>query len=186
MVNDLKKLLGKLEKYLYERVFVNFTQLPGYIERPIAKYLPLLSIALGLLCLLDTYNLWHAAHNVNSLLGYANTYGNLYGIPRTSVDHHMSLAFWLAIITLLFEAYLFFKASSLVAKSLKAGWELIYYAFVVNVVYGIIMLFSFYGGIGTLLERFLFSFVCLYVLFEIRDAFTTKNTIKKKKKAKAA
>ena len=180
MVKDLKRQLSRLENYLYDSIYCNFSQLPEYLEKPLLKYLPAISIILGLLCLLSCYDLWHTAHSVNALISYANANAGFYGVPRMSVDHHMGFGFYLAVVILLFEAYLFFKASQRVNRRTKAGWDLLFYGFVVNVVYGIVMLFNFYGGFGTFFERLLFSLVSFYFLFEIRDSFSLHHPHKKK------
>jgi lysylphosphatidylglycerol synthetase-like protein (DUF2156 family) len=176
----MKRYLGSLEKYLGDNVFNNFSQLPDYIENPLIKYLPLISFIFGLLCLLSAYGLWNSAHTASSLVTYGNQYGALYGVPRVSTSSNMNLAFWLAIICMVSEAFLFFRAVPTLTKKLKAGWSLAYYALVLNIVYGAVMLFSNYGGSVTLIERILFSFVSFYFLFEVREVYTNKVTQPKK------
>lgn len=172
MKNSVKGFLDALEQRLVD-FYISLPQLADYIEEPVFRYLPVITVALGLLALYDSYALWHSAHSVNSLIIYTNNYGGAYGVPKVPIDSHMGLAFWLSLFTLLIEAYLFLKAYPLVKRQLKSGWNLIYYAFVLNVVYGIIMLFSYYGGLTGLIERVIVSLFCLYFLFEIRDHYLT-------------
>jgi hypothetical protein len=171
METNVKKLLTNLENSLIN-FYNSLPQLADYLEQPLIKFLPYLSVILGLLSFYSAYGLWHAAHTANSLITYANSYGNLYGVQKVHLNHHMSVAFWLAIVTLVFEGVLFIKAFGATKNRLKSGWDLVYSALVVNVVYGIILMFSYYGGIGTLGDRLLFSLICLYFLFEIRDAYS--------------
>lgn len=170
MYSSIKQFLSNLEE-----TFINFyntlPQMAEYLEQPLIKCLPYISFILGLLSLYSMYDLWHSAHSVNTLITFANDYGKVYGVPKVHLNHHMGPAFWLAMLALLLEAVLFFKAYSGTKARLKSGWDLVYAAFVVNVIYGIILLFSYYGGIGTLADRLLFSLVCLYFLFEIRDSY---------------
>ncbi|HET8991705.1 MAG TPA: hypothetical protein VFN31_01575 [Candidatus Saccharimonadales bacterium] len=184
MINKLKKLLGNTEEYLQQKVFINFPQLPAYAEEPLIKYLAYISLFLGLLSLYCAYNLWYTAHHVSSLITYANQYNNMYGIPKMAVDNHMDVAFWLGIVALLLEAYLFFKAFRLLKNKAIGAWDFIYYAFIVNVVYGLIMLFNAYGGKIVLIERLLVSFACLYFLFEIRDAYKPESLTKPRRSKK--
>lgn len=179
MVSKLQKYLDNLEKFLEENIFSNFPPLADYIEKPLVKYLPFISLVLGLLCLLSAYDLWQTAHTVNSLVIYANNFKWTTGYQKLPVNYHMGLAFWLGMLSLIIEALLFFKAISGLNKRIKSGWKLVYYALVLNVVYGIVMLFSTYGGSGNLIERLLFSLVCFYFLFSIIDSY--KSTKKNKK-----
>jgi hypothetical protein len=46
-----------------------------------------------------------------------------------------------------------------------------FYALLVNVAYGVVMLFTNYGGIGTLLSTLIGSAIGLYLLFQIRSSY---------------
>ncbi len=181
MVKQLKQYLDQLELILTRKLYTNFGSLSSDNQKKLVKFLPSISFALGALCLIGAYSLWRAAQSLNSLINYSTTNGHYYGVPAFQIGLHKNLFFWLSILLLLYEAYLFIRAISLVKRHLLTGWNLIYYAFVVNVVYGIAMLFSYYGGIDTLLIRLVVSLVCLYYLFAIKDYYHTTARSRKTK-----
>ncbi len=176
MIATLKNILAKLEGFIGSRVISNLPDIDISLKRAITKHLPVISLAFGLICLYMAFDQWHNAEHVTSLIQYANQNEHMYGIPSMPVSSHMDLAFWLGILILIIMAYLFFKAISRLKAKNKEGWNLVYYAIVINVGYGVIMLLNYYGGNWLLIEHLLFSVFCLYFLFEVRALFKTDDS----------
>ena len=169
-MHKLNEKLTRLEKYIDDKVALLYP-LPDSSQRSLVKFTPWLSVILGLLSLVNLNSLWHNAHTANSLVYYANTYSAVYHIPKVPVNLPHNFAFWVSIVLLIIEALLFLGAYKDAKRKLKSGWDLIYYALLINIVYGIFMLFSHYGGIGTLIARIIFSSVCFYFLFQVRELY---------------
>jgi len=86
----------------------------------------------------------------------------------------MGLAVWLALGVLLVEAILYLLAFPATRDRKKSGWDLMFYAALVNIVYAVVVLFSNYGGIGSLLGSLIGSAIGLYLLFQIRASYLKK------------
>ena len=53
----------------------------------------------------------------------------------------------------------------------KSGWNLLYYALLLNLAYGIVMAFTNYGGFSYLIGAVIGSAIGLYLLFQIRSSY---------------
>jgi hypothetical protein len=144
--------------------------LPSNGKKALVQYLPWINLILGLLTLYTVYVLWHWAHYASSLLNYANSLSAAYGGP-TVATNRMDAALWLGLLVLLVEALLFVAAFPGTRDRKKAGWDLLFYAALVNVAYGVVILFSNYGGLGSLVGTVIGSAIGLYFLFQIRGSY---------------
>ncbi len=61
----------------------------------------------------------------------------------------------------------------------KSGWDLLFYALLINVVYGIVVAFTDYGGFGSLIGSLVGSAIGAYFLFQIRVSYSTGKAAKK-------
>ncbi len=78
---------------------------------------------------------------------------------------------WLSIAVLVVEALLYIAAFNPTKARKKSGWDLLFYALLVNVAYGIVVAFTYYGGIGRLLGSLIGSAIGFYFLFQIRASY---------------
>lgn len=161
--------LQSLENNL-EDVFVKKAPaLPENGKKAIVEWLPWINLVLGVLSLWAAYALWHWAHIANSLIDYANTLSAAYGGP--TVGTRMSAVLWLGLAVMIVQALLYLAAFPALRDRKKSGWDLIFYALLINVVYGVVVLFSDYGGFGNLLGSLIGSAIGLYFLFQIRGHY---------------
>lgn len=165
--------LQSLETNLNEIFAKNAPQLPANAKKVIVEYLPYINLILGILTLAAAYSLYNAAHAVNSLVDYANNLSAAYGGTKIAVSH-LTATVWLAIAVLVVEAVLYIAAFPGTKARKKAGWDLLYYALLINVVYGIVAAFTDYGGVGRLVGSVIGSAVGFYFLFQIRGNYLGK------------
>jgi hypothetical protein len=173
-----------LEKRL-DNIFVKQApELPANGKKALVKYLPWVNLILGLLALYTVYVLWHWAHLANNLVNYANSLSAAYGGPQIA-NSRMTFGIWLGLIVLAVEAVLYIAAYPATRDRKKSGWDLMFYALLINVVYGILVLFTDYGGVGSLIGALVGSGIGLYLLFQIRDSYgrSRPRTVKAGKKA---
>ena len=160
---------NSIEKRLDEIFVKNAPALPAGGKKFLVEYLPWISLVVGAVTLLMVINLWHWAHVANGLINYANQISAAYG--GTKVGDRLTVTIWLSMAVLVIEAVLYLAAFSGLKNKKKAGWNLLFYALLVNVVYGIIALFNNYGGIGDLLGSVIGFAIGAYFLFQIRASY---------------
>lgn len=174
-----------LLKSLESRLDVIFNQkaptLSRNAKKVIVQYLPWINLILGVFTLLAVRALWSWAHVANGLVNYVNNLNANYGLPAAPV-HRMGFGIWLAVIVLAIEAILYIAAFPGTRAHKKSGWNLLFYALIINVVYGVIILFTSYGGISSLIETVIASAIGAYFLFQIRSTYTnaTRRSVAKR------
>ncbi len=162
--------LGQLEKSL-EGIFVKSApKLPERGKEMLVAWLPWINLIVGLFTLLSVYWLWHWAHVANSLVDYANSLSAALG-GGTVVTHRLTAGIWLSLIVLAVEAVVYLAAFPGTRARRKSGWDLLFLGLLINVVYGIVILFTSYGGFGTFLSSLIGSVIGLWLLFQIRDKY---------------
>lgn len=163
-------LLKQLETTLDDLFGKKAPPLPPNGKKALVQYLPWINLVLGLLTLYTVLMLWHWAHLANNLVNYANSLSAAYGGPTTATNH-MGAGIWLGLLILAAEALLYIAAFPATRDRKKSGWNLMFYALLVNVVYGVVITFSSYGGIGNLIGTLIGSSIGLYLLFQIRSSY---------------
>ncbi len=161
--------LTSIEKSLDEVFVKNAPALPPGGKKFLVSYMPWLSLIIGVLSLLAAWNIWRWAHLTNNLVDYANQLSATYGGPL--VDDRLTVTVWLSMIVLAISAILYLAAFSGLKNQKKSGWNLVFYALIINVVYGVVSLFSSYGGIGNLIGALLGFAIGSYFLFQIRASY---------------
>ncbi len=174
----MQTLLKSLETTLDDIFVKKAPPLSPSGKKALVQYLPWINLILGLLSLYTVYIVWHWAHAVNSLVNYANTFSAAYGGP-TIATHRLGFGIWLGLLVLAFEALLYIAAFPATRDRKESGWRLLYYALLVNVVYGVVITFTAYGGIGNLIATVIGSAIGLYLLFQIRSSYLKQPAAKK-------
>jgi len=142
-------------------------------QKGLVKYLPWISFVLGLFSLYSAWLLWHWAHVANSLINYANSINQLYGGTSVVGLQKMTAGIWISIVILLVESVMLLAAYPWLKDLRKSGWNLLFYISIINIVYGIFVMFTDYGSLFNLIESLIITAIGLYFLFEIRDHYKT-------------
>ena len=166
-------LLTDLEKSL-ENVFVKSApKLPEKGKEMLVSWLPWINLVLGILTLWAVYWLWQWAHVASDLTGYVNELNRVYGGPDIAV-RELTAMVWVGLIVLAVEAVLFLMAFQATRARTKRGWDLMFYALLVNLVYGVLVIFTDYGGVGSFIGYLIGSVVGFWLLFQIRGKYLGK------------
>lgn len=152
--------------------------LPPGGKRALVEYLPWINLVLGVFTLYAAYGLWHWAHIANSLINYANSWSAAYGGPKIATNQ-MTIGLWLGLVVLIIEGLIYLAAFPATRARKKSGWDLLFYALLINVAYGVIVAFTSYGGIGSLIWTIIGSAIGLYLLFQIRSSYLRAPAAKK-------
>lgn len=173
---------ASLEKSLDELFVKNGPKLPEGFKKWLVKYLPWITVIIGVLTLLATLSLWRAGHTVNELVDYANQLSQAYGGESVSASK-LGVGYWLALITLAAEAILYIAAFPALRQHKKSGWDLMFYALLVNVAYGFFAIFTSYAGVGNFIGSLIGAAIGGYFLFQIRSSYTKSKAATPAKKA---
>ena len=158
-------------------------QLPENVKKFIVKYLPIVNLVLGILSLLATLSLWSWANTTTRIIDNVNTISAIYG-GKEVVPNRLSLLVWLSLIVLAVEAVLYIAAYPGTKAKKKSGWNLLFYAALLNLAYGIVNAFTDYGTVMSLVGTLIGTVIGLFFLFQIRSYYTgstTKSASKTKK-----
>jgi hypothetical protein len=164
--------LNSLEKSLDDVFVKNAPKLPEGGKKVLVEWLPWLNLVGGLLTLWAAYALWNWAHVANGLINYANDLSRAYGGGDVVADR-LTAGIWLGIAVLVVEGVLYLLAFPATRDRKKQGWNYMFYALLVNIVYGLVVLFTDYGGFGSFLGTLVGSVIGLWLLFQIRGSYTS-------------
>lgn len=167
--------MNSLEQTLNDVFVKKAPALPNGVKEWIVKYLPYINLVLGVLSLLAAYNLWHWAHTINRYGDLVNSLSAAYGGSQV-VSNRLGFAVWLALIVMIVEAVIYIIAFAPTRDRKKSGWDLLFLALLINVVYGLVMLFSGYNGFGSLVGSVIGTAIGLYFLFQIRAKYLHEKT----------
>lgn len=173
-------VLQSLESTLNDFFVKKAPPLPDNSKKALVKYLPWINLALGILTLYSAKLLWNWAHEVNKLVDYANRLNALYG-GSASVADRMSFGVWFGLAVLIAGAIIYIAAFPGARDRKKSGWNLMFYALLLNVVYGVVTFFTDYGSFANLLGAIIGSGIGLYLLFQIRASYSAKGVAASRK-----
>ncbi len=145
-------------------------QLSESSRRTIVNNMPWLALLLGILSLLATLSLWRWSHTTQASIDYLNQLSQELG-GKTITAQRLTVFVWCSMAILFAEALIFLSAFSGTRKRRKAGWNMIFYALLINIIYGIVITLSAYDGGGRLIISLLTSTLGLYFLFQIRSYY---------------
>lgn len=162
LVKPIEALLAPL--------FKSLPSLPDGVKKTIVKIWPWAALILGVLQLFALYSLWQLGNFTNQWANYANQIYAVTGQPGT---YGLSVIYYVGLAVLAVDAILLLLAFAPLKSYKKSGWNLLIISTVINLAYGIIMLFdASYGGVGNLVSAIISSLIAFYFLFQVRDYYT--------------
>lgn len=165
-------LLNKLEKTL-EPIYKSVPSLPPKGREGLAKAMPVLALVFGILQIVSFIGLWRLAHSTNEFVDYANQLSRNYGSGE--MVNHLGLFYWIALLTILLDAVILLVAYPALRDRKKQGWDLLFLATTVNLVYGLLATFDgTYGGVSKLFGALIGSAIAYYFVFQVREYYMPK------------
>ena len=165
--------LEKLETTLDDVLNKKAPKLPENGRKSLAGALWWLALVFGVLQLWGAWALWRVAHQ----LDYVNSVLDAYGVPTPA--NNLGMLYYLALIVIVVTAVIALLAAPGLKAMKKQGWNLLFYSMLVNVAYGVVVLFASYGGFGNMVVALLGSVVGAYLLFQVRGEFMKAHAHKK-------
>jgi hypothetical protein len=158
--SQLDKLFGKDSPY----------QLPTSTKKSLANATWWIILIVGLLQLWAAWGLWQLGHVANTVVDYANYLSATYGDGVSVV--RLGFFYYVAFAALLVEAAMLLLAVPALKDFKQQGWRLLYYSVLLNVVYGVVRMFSNAGGgLGQFIIQLFVSAVIAYFVFQVRTYF---------------
>lgn len=167
--------MDDLEKSLDEIFVKKAPALPKGLKEWIVTYLPIINLVLAALSLIAAYVLWNSARVVNNYADFANSFSRAYGNGDVVSTTGLTLGVWLAIGIIAATAVIYIAAYPALKARKKAGWNYMFYALLINAVYGVVVAFTAYGTIGNIFGSAIGTIIGLYFLFQIRELYLKGN-----------
>lgn len=149
-------------------------QLPKEFKQLLVKLAPWFALIGGILGIISAYNLWRAAHRADEILESARRFTEGFGIDIPTQDTSLGVMFWLSIASIVIVAILSLLAFPGLKERKKVGWNLMFYALLVNIAHSVVTLFDDGDNLGAFIMTVLFSLAGLYVLFQLRSYYIAK------------
>lgn len=170
----MSSVLNNVEQKINDVVKGLPFQLPEKSRKAIVQYMPVIMLIIGVLSLWAAYALWNSARLVDRLVDYSNALSSIYGDGTQAVSH-LGITTWIGIASLAIMGVLYLVAYPKLKAQSKAGWNLLFYGALFNMVSGIVLIFDDYnGGVGALIKSLIGTAVGFYFLFQIRSYYTDK------------
>lgn len=167
-MSSLKQLETKLSP-----MFRGMPAMPNESKESLVKAWPWIALILGVIQLLLARGLWNLIHRANILSDYVNGYYQAITGRKVGLSGFDKSMLYLGMIVLLVDAVIYLMAFPKLQKRQRGGWDLVFMAAVVNLVYAVLSLFLNGQGIGSFLGSLVASFVGFYLLFQVRDKYSS-------------
>ncbi len=164
-------VLKKLEKELDKIYNKDLPELPKGAKQFLIKYFPWISLIGAVGVFWASYDLWNWGHYFYNYTTYLNNIYGAYGVNTPVRTNQMTLMVWIALIVYIIEGLFYLFAFTGLKKQKKNGWNMLFYGLLVNVIYGIVLIFTNYGGFGTFLGYLIASAIAGYFIFQVRSAY---------------
>ena len=172
-LNALEESLAKINKDL--------PAFPKGLKDFLVQVAPWLSLIGGLFSLATVYWMWDWAHRADALLDYANSISKLYGGSEVAPDR-LGPMLWVSLIVVAVMGVIYLMAFKGLKDRKKSGWDLLFLATIVNLVFVIVSMFTDYSGYGSsLIGGLIGTAISWYVLFQIRDCYAGATSAKSAK-----
>ena len=175
----MSQLSGIEEKL--NKVFVTEApyQLPEKAKKSLVQYLPIINLVIGVITIWSALQLWRWAHAASRLVDYANDLSRAFGGKEVAAER-LSFMLWVSLLVLLAEGVMWIAAYPGLKAHKKAGWNLLFYATILNAVYAVVVAFTDYGGVSNTFSALIGTVLGLYLLFQVRSHYTGEKTVAKK------
>jgi hypothetical protein len=152
-------------------LFKSLPSLPENAKKTFVNIWPWLALVFGVLQLFAVVGLWNLGHTVNTLV-------NIYAAAGIAAPNNLGLFYYLGLGSLAIDAVLLLLAVAPLNAHKKSGWDLLFLGALLNLAYGVVIVFdSYYGGFGNLLGALIGSAIAFYFLFQVRDYYTGTKTV---------
>lgn len=162
--------LQKAEESL-AKLFKDLPPLPESSREGLAKVWPWLALIGGVLQLWAAWLLWDLINWADRATDIADTLSAYYTDFIIGPSGFEKTVMYLGIVLLLVNAVILLTAFPKLKLRLRAGWNLIFLVGLLNLVYGVLQIFTFQRGFGSFILSLLGSAIVFYLLFQVKEKF---------------
>ncbi len=157
-----------------EKVFKDLPKLPNSSKEALAKVWPWLALIGGVIQLFAALALWRLADWAERVTDVANSLSVYYTGYTAGPTGFEKTVIYVGVVVLLVDAVLLLMAFPKLQKRLKSGWDLLFLASLLNLVYAVLQIFTFQRGFGSFIGGLVGSAIGFYLLFQVKEKFTAK------------
>ena len=171
---NISKLLRTTTNYLYHRIRGLYRTVPYHIPLSVSQfmavYMWVFAIAAGIIQLLFALAFLDAGHKAEEAAQATTYLSRVYGAPAAVATP--DFFFYATVVAMCFVGILILVAVPGLQKRNRSGWDILFYASLFHVIYGVCRIFSeIDGGLLHGLVAFMFSIAGIFILFEILPYF---------------
>ncbi len=154
--------------------FKDVPALPDSSKEALAKVWPWLALIGGVLQLLAALALYHLANYASRVIDLANSLSAYYSGQPVGPSSFDKTLIYLGVLMLVVDAVILLLAFPKLQKREKGGWNLLFLGALINLVYGVVQIFTYNRGIGSFVGSLIGSLIAFYLLFQVREKFGGK------------
>lgn len=179
----MAKQTDQLEVKLNDLFVKSAPELPKGGKDFLVQYVPYLSLIGGIFSLWAAYNLWNWASKASQVADVVNQWGAAFGVEPVSTSR-WTAALWISLAILAVTAVIYILAYAPLKARKKTGWNLLFYALLLNLAGGVVGVFAdsygYGGGFGGLVGSLIGFAIGGWLLFQIRESYLGKKAEAKK------
>lgn len=167
----MQRYIDQAEKKLAE-IFKDTPNLSEKNKESLAKAWPIIALVFGVLQILAAWALLGLTRTTERLLNqYNNIYSELGGASATLSAFDRTVIY-LGIGALLVDGVILLMAYSPLKERKRRGWDLLFLAALINLIYGVLSMFIQNRGVGSLFWSIVSSVIGFYLLFQVQNKFS--------------
>ena len=152
-------------------VFKGLPPLPDSTKEGLAKVWPWLALVGGIVQLLAAWALWNLANWASRVTDIANSLSVYYGGYQAGPSSFDKTVIYAGILLLVVDAVILLMAFPKLQKRLRSGWDLLFLGTLINLLFGVVQIFTYQRGVGSFIGSLIGSALAFYLLFQVREKF---------------
>lgn len=168
------EMVKKIDVKLAE-LFKDLPPLPKSSKEMLAQIWPWLALIGGVLQAFAALAVWRLLTWTSQWEGVADYYARATGVDvgPSALD---KTAIYIGVVVLVIDAVILLAAFSPLRARLRRGWDLLFLAALLNVVYSVVSIFISGRGFGSFIFSLLGSAVGFYLLYQVKELYGSKAT----------
>lgn len=174
------EMVKKLDSKLSE-LFKDAPELPKSSKEVLAQIWPWLALIGGIAQAFAALAVWRLLQWTNTVAEFTTYYARAAGVTA-SLSAFDKLAIYLGVAVLVVDAVILVAAFAPLRARQRRGWDLLFLAALVNVVYSVVSIFINGRGFASFIFSLIGSAVGFYLLYQVKELYGGKKPVQPAKK----